>query len=761
MSNQSSIFRSFLISYIIILIIPSLAGYMSYRTSIAVTQSVSIENSLTLLQKSQQMLERRMAEVEGFTRQLALNQDLYVLMNEKTDPGEGNVYGIWKIMKEVMVYGQTNDFLQNYYIYLRNANVVLTPGSAYFRPEHYYEKSHYRDMSLQEWQSSILGRTHSREILPLTPYVGGGAETAVLTFAQSLPLDSFGDEAPATVVVLIDQKTIGELLAGVKERYGGWTYVSDAEGRAISALGTDERAMTAMNGDANFRPNKQNQWYGDDLVITMRSDTTGWVYQAGIPRAALMQNANRIKYISWSVTGAALVVGLVVGWMLSRRNSAPINRLLGLMREQSGKPEPAGQNAYDFLQGNIASMLTNNRWLETELGRQQPLIRDAFLKRLLAGDFQTREELQAAADQANMGMAPDRGYVGILRIRGYAGVKTVEILNELSAARLLLKQQLLEAGMPLHMTDSGADGVVLIAEADGAEEGRAKLDSVLAELADALFHDYKMTIGGAFGDFFATETEVSRAFEQAKEALAFADYAQRKGFCWHDEMSKESTAYYYPLETELRLIGALRAGEEGEALRILEAVIAHNADNRKLSPEMAIQLVVELRGTLLKLLDHKAFADSPMFETARERILALQLQGSLAQVEAEAADLMRMLGAIVAGKKQDMHNKTVEGIKQFIASHYSDADLTLYRIAEQAERPEKSVSSLFKEVTGTNLSDYLEQVRIDRAAAMLKETAATVDDIALQVGYNSSHSFRRAFKRVLGVSPSLYRQSLE
>ncbi|MNR52334.1 Transposon Tn10 TetD protein [compost metagenome] len=90
---------------------------------------------------------------------------------------------------------------------------------------------------------------------------------------------------------------------------------------------------------------------------------------------------------------------------------------------------------------------------------------------------------------------------------------------------------------------------------------------------------------------------------------------------------------------------------------------------------------------------------------------------------------------------------------------YSDPDLNLYRVAEKVERPEKYISNLFKEVTGVNLSDHLEKVRMDQAANLLKGDSYTVDEIAVRVGYNSSHSFRRAFKRVLGVSPSSYRQS--
>ncbi|WP_116189062.1 helix-turn-helix domain-containing protein [Paenibacillus taihuensis] len=769
MNRHSRIFRNFLISYIVILIIPSLAGYMSYRTSIAVTQSISIENSVTQLQKSQQMLERRMAEVEGFTRQLALNQDLYVLMNEKQRSGgdEGNVYGIWKIMKEVMVFSQTNDFLKNYYIYLRNYNVVLTPGSAYFRPEHYYDSAHYTKLSMQQWKSMIMDKTHSREVMPLMPFSLNNISTSVISYMQSLPLDSFGEQAPATVVVLIDQKTIASLLSGVKERYGGWTYVSNAQGDAISMLGIDEKDTMAMNADSAFNKEKQSQFYKDDLVITIRSASTGWIYRAGIPRSALMENANYIKYISWSVTGIAILVGLVVGWFLSLRNSAPINRLLGVMREQFGKDEPIGRsgNEYDFLQGNISTIITSNRALEQELNRQLPLIRDAFLKRLVAGEFQTQEEIGAAASQAGVGLSLREGYVGILHIHGYAGLDSVEILNELSAARLLLKQSLRDVDSRILMTDLGSDRVVAIFpathEKTDEQLSMADIEQLLEPFAAMMFSEYKITVTGSFGDPFTSEMEVSRSYEQAKETMGYADYMQRKGFLWYANIRQESATYYYPLDMELRLISTVRAGEETEAKRIVGSVMQQNTEDRELSPEMANQLIVELKGTLLKLLDQKAFAESEQFEEVKNRVLEIQLTGTIEAVRSELDRIIEAMCGMITSKKNDLHIKTVEQIKQFIAAQYGDSELTLYRIAEQAERPEKYISQLFKEVTGTNLSDHLEKVRMDRAAELLQDKSYTVDEIALQVGYNSSHSFRRAFKRVMGVAPSAYRQSFD
>ncbi|HUC94238.1 MAG TPA: hypothetical protein VMS09_19855 [Paenibacillus sp.] len=183
----SSVFRRFLISYIILLLIPNIAGYVSYRTSIDVAESSSIENSLMLLKQSEEILERRLAEVEGFTKQLAINQDLNRLISEKMQGETYNVFGLWKMARDVADYSQTNDFLQNFYIYFNNYDVVLTPGSVYFRPEHYYELNQYVGVSFKEWKKTIVEAPHEQEILPLRSFKQGKRDLSVVTFAQSLP----------------------------------------------------------------------------------------------------------------------------------------------------------------------------------------------------------------------------------------------------------------------------------------------------------------------------------------------------------------------------------------------------------------------------------------------------------------------------------------------------------------------------------------------------------------------------------------------
>ncbi|MFE4710614.1 MULTISPECIES: helix-turn-helix domain-containing protein [unclassified Paenibacillus] len=759
MLKYSSVFRKFLISYVVILIIPSIGGYMSYLTSISVTRSISIENSVTQLQKSQDILERRMAEVEGFTRQLAINQELNVLMNERDN--ERNVYGIWKAMRNVLTFGQTNDFLQDYYIYLANYKLILTPGSSY-RPDHYYDNFHYNDLSLEEWSKEVLEKSHRSEIKPLSSFVSRGTQTSVITYMQSLPLDSFNDTSPAVAVVIIDEKIIASLLSGLTERYGGWVHISDAEGQTIVLQGSSEPEMVKMVSDPSFDKNEVSQFYGDDLVITTTSNKNGWVYRAGIPRQVLMENANTIKEMTWLITGGTLLIGLIVGLVLAYRTSAPINRLLNVMKEQFGKDEAGPRNEFDFLSGNIADMITQNKFLESELNRQLPLVRDAFLKRLIAGEFKSRDEILSAAEQADIDLLQGKGYAGIIQINGYAGMDSVEILNELSASRLLVKQGLSELGVDVLMTDIGSDKVVTLFfsmnEELGKENEIADINHTMENLAQYVFNEYRITIQAGFGELFASVTEVSLSFDQANQALEYAVYMNKKGIMWYNEAQTENTTYYYPLDSEQRLISTIRAGELEEAKRIVHAIIVQNMEQRELSIEMKHQLVGEMKGTFLKLLDQKAFTEYASIESVKRRVIDIGSSETLETIQSEFNEIMEELCGLIANKKKDAHIQIIKQIKEYTAEMYSDSELTLYRVAEQVERPEKYISQLFKEVTGVNFSDHLVKVRMDQAVVLLKESGYTVDEIATRVGYNSSHSFRRAFKRLMGISPSAYRQ---
>lgn len=84
---------------------------------------------------------------------------------------------------------------------------------------------------------------------------------------------------------------------------------------------------------------------------------------------------------------------------------------------------------------------------------------------------------------------------------------------------------------------------------------------------------------------------------------------------------------------------------------------------------------------------------------------------------------------------------------------------SLDEIAQQVGTYREKLSELFREETGVTVFDYVRRMRIERGAAMLRETALDVQTIALLVGYQNAANFATAFRASHGVSPTCYRKS--
>ena len=64
----------------------------------------------------------------------------------------------------------------------------------------------------------------------------------------------------------------------------------------------------------------------------------------------------------------------------------------------------------------------------------------------------------------------------------------------------------------------------------------------------------------------------------------------------------------------------------------------------------------------------------------------------------------------------------------------------------------------FADMIGQAPMQYLANWRMQVGAALLRDTAATVASVAQEVGYQSEAAFARAFKRLVGQPPSLWRR---
>ena len=102
--------------------------------------------------------------------------------------------------------------------------------------------------------------------------------------------------------------------------------------------------------------------------------------------------------------------------------------------------------------------------------------------------------------------------------------------------------------------------------------------------------------------------------------------------------------------------------------------------------------------------------------------------------------------------------KIIREIHDDLAQHM-DRRVTIEELAHRYLINPTTLKTVFKEVYGSSLAAHMKEHRMERAAALLRETDLSVAEIAGQVGYESQSKFTAAFKEQFGQLPKEYRRN--
>lgn len=134
------------------------------------------------------------------------------------------------------------------------------------------------------------------------------------------------------------------------------------------------------------------------------------------------------------------------------------------------------------------------------------------------------------------------------------------------------------------------------------------------------------------------------------------------------------------------------------------------------------------------------------------------------QIECHAALTLLLIPfyekLIKANDPQSEVNERFLKLLHHVETHLSES-LTLKELAHEVHLNPTYLSNMFARKMGMPLIQYCNNRRIARAVNMLHNTDYSIEDIALQLGAESTAAFSRLFKRRVGVSPRIYRQKVK
>lgn len=156
-----------------------------------------------------------------------------------------------------------------------------------------------------------------------------------------------------------------------------------------------------------------------------------------------------------------------------------------------------------------------------------------------------------------------------------------------------------------------------------------------------------------------------------------------------------------------------------------------------------------MKATFEHLLHEYSLPDSPV----REEMISLKLRETVLwyiRASAEAS-------SVPTQSEREVKSKFWEMV-QYVHTHCSDP-LSLEELSRQFEYSVQHISRSFKEHTGKGFLEYLHELRIASASAMLIHTNMSITDVAVAAGFDSFRTFARVFRHVKGQTAREFRNS--
>ena len=101
----------------------------------------------------------------------------------------------------------------------------------------------------------------------------------------------------------------------------------------------------------------------------------------------------------------------------------------------------------------------------------------------------------------------------------------------------------------------------------------------------------------------------------------------------------------------------------------------------------------------------------------------------------------------------------VSRVRVMVQNQLGDSSLTVRRLATLTGYTADYLSNLFSVTTGEHLSAYINRLRVERAAHLLRESALAGKEVAWACGFSSPSYFIRAFRAQFGQTPKAWRQA--
>ena len=492
-----------------------LTGWIIYnRTSEEVIRN-TWQQQEALLRSACAAVNREIEQIRSFSWQLNNDNGVqrYLHLAEQTPEDILTKREIIERLQQMKAFANT---VADIGVCAEGMDIVITDESSYRAADFY---SRVTGITQQE----ITAARSVPGTVALCRYAGSGtirrilSSERVLVFVSSLPLNAMAGRS-----YVFFHLNAGELYACMPESEAGTLLLADGEGNPVlpETNGAAGEAARQYMKDPRNRIRIEGGEYG---VLSQETAAEGLYCMAVIPYSELLKPSLRLRDTVMLVMGSCMVIGLLAAVLASKRLYAPLERLLGNVRQLGHTlPEETRGNEYKLLDEAIHLITAENHELTLSNREVNRILKNRLLNDWMEGRLKVNAA--EALNKVGVSLPYDRVRIAVVetaprdleRLEAQAGENTADRMEALAVAE--------DRGEMKVWCARRTDGRILVlCNLDGRHPAPEAFDRYLQACRERVFTDCPCAVG------IGRECEKERAMDSLVDAMVALRSGEEEG----------------------------------------------------------------------------------------------------------------------------------------------------------------------------------------------------------------------------------------
>ena len=482
---------------------------------------------------------------------------------------------------------------------------------------------------------------------------------------------------------------------------------------------------------SNNRLQQSVKYNGKNYIINSVKSEDGKLYYTVImSRGVIVAQKSKQAMLWLSIIAVTLTTGVIFAFLFANASYKPVKKIKQRIID-AHYAEPAGKNDFDYIHSSLEYLISKNALMQNSIKD----ITDYMVFKLFKGEICNIDEFNRLNQDFNLLLYTARFQVCIIAFNDYIDRdKVTDYINESLPD---------EVSFVLRMTASKNIYAMIISFTAGSQKSVVPFLKLLLERISSL-----SVI--ALGNIQNTIQKISISYREASAAFEYASVYGISGiqFYYDIKYSNNNTNIIESLSKHI---------DEREENKLLEVLI--NIEKQLEGKHISIQNARFLLVDLIALFIYKcgdydvknSIFEYPNIFLIPEYNSAENFMDMLKRIESD----YRML---FSESCQKHYTNLTNSMKNYVNLHYDNPEFSLNQMANEFNMTISSLSKFFRDITGTNINDYITELKMKKAKRLLGETDMPVYEIGMEVGYYNVNSFIRRFKQIMDITPGEFRK---